>query len=193
MEEQHGYKVAQPMAEHGNMGTQWDWDAHGNKVAQPMAEQPANVAHPRVTFAPELPPISTLPPCRPPMPDPFSMEKEQLESFCHSMHSLCNRLKKRVGLLEKESIEDIHKFEELSDICQSHALRFVQAEDQFHLVTTNFADQFNRLNDQSHYRADWATEQRAVFTESFDSLQTDLSKLTESVALVRTEFGQHFL
>ena len=57
--------------------------------------------------------------------------------------------------MEKESIEDINKFEELTDTCESHALKFVQAEEQFRLVTTNFADQFNRLNDQRNYRADW--------------------------------------
>ena len=145
-------------------GTQWDWDANGNKVAQPMAEQPANVAHPRVTFALDLPPISTLPPCRAPIPDAFSMEKEQLESFLHNMHSLCRRLKKRVGQLEKESIEDIDKFEGLSDICESHALRFEQAEDY---MTTTLSDQFKRLNGQSNYRADWATEQHAEFTKKW--------------------------
>ena len=62
-------------------------------------------------------------------------------------------------------------------------------------MTTNFTDQFNRLNDQSHvqlYRAEVATEQRAEFTESVDSLRTEFSKLTESVALVRTEFGKLF-
>jgi hypothetical protein len=96
------------------------------------------------------------------------------------MHSLCNRLKKRVGLLEKECIEDIHKFEELSDICQSHDWRFVQAEEQFQLVCTNFADQFNRLNGQSNvqlYRAEVATDQRAEFTESVASLRSEFSKL----------------
>ena len=91
-------------------GTQWDWDANGNKVAQPMAEQPAYVAHPRVTFEPDLPPISTLPPCRAQIPAAFSLDNEQLESFLASMHSLCRRLKKRVGLLEQESVEDIEKF-----------------------------------------------------------------------------------
>ena len=62
-------------------GTQWDWNANGDKVAEP--EQFLMSTPPRVTFAPE-PQISTLPPCRPPVPNAFSMEKEQLEKFCQS-------------------------------------------------------------------------------------------------------------
>ena len=78
------------------------WDATNGQPARPLAE----VAQPMVSWDPHLQPsVHSLPPCRAPIPDGFTLNKEELETYLHQLHSLCNRLKKRVKILEQISGE----------------------------------------------------------------------------------------
>ena len=79
--------------------------------------------------------------------------------------------------MEQMNGEHVETFAEFESKSESHAVKFQQAEDEWQRMTTMVSDQFQRLNDQSNYRAELATEQRAEFTESVSSLRTEFSKL----------------
>ena len=84
------------------------WDATNG---QP---QPAYVAPPMVSWDPNLQPsLHSLPPCRAPIPDAFTLKKDELETYLHQLHSLGNILKKKVKILEQESGENIETFSKL--------------------------------------------------------------------------------
>ena len=56
--------------------------------------------------------------------------EEELERFCHQVHHSVNKVKQKVRRLEQVMLDDIQKLSDLNDIYNSHALKFVQAEDQ---------------------------------------------------------------
>ena len=116
------------MAELQNLPVTEQPGSVGGATQVPVAEQPAPLAQRMVSWEPNTHPSRTHPPCQAPISVPQS--KEELEKYLAQLHSLCNKVKKKVKILEQINEENFDTLAELESKYESHAAKFQQLEEQ---------------------------------------------------------------